>query len=317
MDKSAPRYQRLTGKRRTPVGFTQLWLAQDHLLLVRSTRFTEIYQRFSLADIQGIVVTERPANIVLQMIAIAGLVAAVALYLAISLFFAKILIALGTSIVLAGLVANLAAGPRCHCRLQTAVSSELLPPVSRVRTAKRFLARIRPVIEAVQGSLAPERASAIEIPVEKVEKPPDVPNAPTYLPETLFGLFLIDAALVLASVRFPRAELAGILFTTLFGEILLAVVALIRRGGRDPRRWIYLLIVPAVAFIGWDGFHLGTTFFEWMNGVAASARRGDPAPPSIQTWNAFTQSTALFAATWRIAAGVMGLAAGWLERRSL
>ena len=61
-------YQRLTGRKRTLFGFSQLWLAPDHILLVRSTRFTENYQRFSLADIQAIVVTELPDRVAFQFV---------------------------------------------------------------------------------------------------------------------------------------------------------------------------------------------------------------------------------------------------------
>jgi hypothetical protein len=55
-------YRRLTGRARTLSGYSQLWIAPDHLLLLRSTRFTEFYQRFALADIQAVVVTELPAR---------------------------------------------------------------------------------------------------------------------------------------------------------------------------------------------------------------------------------------------------------------
>src|SRR6266849_5352271 len=100
MEKSI--YQRLTGRKRTLLGYSQLWLGPDHLLLVKSTRFAEEYQRFALADIQAITLTE-----------------------------------------MHGLL-----GTRCRCYLHTAVSRELLRPVSRVRIARRFLARLRPAIEA-------------------------------------------------------------------------------------------------------------------------------------------------------------------------
>jgi hypothetical protein len=53
-------YRRLTGRKRTLLGYSQLWLAPDHILLVKSTRFAENYQRFALADIQAITVTETP-----------------------------------------------------------------------------------------------------------------------------------------------------------------------------------------------------------------------------------------------------------------
>src|SRR5262245_51709363 len=53
-------YRKLTPKRRTIMGFTQVWLGQDHLLAVDSVRFVERYHRFFFADIQAIVVGDGP-----------------------------------------------------------------------------------------------------------------------------------------------------------------------------------------------------------------------------------------------------------------
>ena len=308
-------YQRLTGRKRALVGYSQLWLAPDHLLLVRSTRFTEKYQRFSLADIQAIVITGLPTKMPFQVISFAALIIGIAAYLTSTLFFAKVIIGLGTILTAAAIVVNFSLGPRCRCHLQTAVSREVLPPVDRLRSARRFLARIRPAIEAVQGTLTPELAAGFGAATPAAEKPPEIVDSPGYLPEVLFSLFLVDAAIIAASVRFPKTQLASILFTTLFGELVLLIVALLRRAGRDPRRAVYAIMVPAIFMIVWDGYHIGGTFVGWLNGIAESARRGDAVPPSFENWNPFTQSSAMFAATWRIVAGVAGLAAAWTERR--
>ena len=309
-------YQRLSRKQRTLIGFSQLWLAPDHILLVRSTRFMERYQRFSLSDIQAIVVTELPDRAAFQFAVLAVVIAAAGGFFAVSSMVAKIPLAVVAAIGMGIILTNIALGPACRCYLHTAVSKELLPVV-RVRAARRFLQRIRPAIEAVQGALTPERAATVTIPAATSEKPPDVVHSPSYLPEVLFALLLIDGALVMANLRFPKAELWSVLLSAMFGEIILMVVALLRRAGRDPRRIIYALMIPAIFCIGWDGFHIASTFVDWLNGVAQSARRGDPAPPSILTWHAFSSSGALFAAVWRIAAGAIGLAASWFERGSL
>ena len=117
------------------------------------------------------------------------------------------------------------------------------------RTARAFLDRIRPEIEAIQGSLSAEAAAELAQPRGStlLDQPPEVPRAPGYLPEALFTLFLADAALIWLDLRFPKAQLAGALLTTFFGEALLVGVALFRRGNRDPRRVIYGLMIVAIS----------------------------------------------------------------------
>ncbi|MBZ5601361.1 MAG: hypothetical protein LAO79_03560 [Acidobacteriia bacterium] len=306
-------YTRLTGRKRTLIGYSQLWLAPDHLLLVQSTRFSERYQRFSLADIQAVIVTELPEQMAYQFVVLAAVIGCVAGFLSVSAMFGKIVFAAMAAIALGIMIGNIALGPRCRCHLQTAVSYERLAPVRRVRAARVFLQKIIPVIETVQGTLAPDRAAQIEFPATPVEKPPAVPDAPGYLPEILCAVFLLNAALIAASVRFPRAQLSSVLFTTIFGEIVVLIVSL-ARSRHDKRRFVYALMIPAIFCIVWDAVQLGTSFFTWMNGIAESAKRGEQTPPSMLAWVAFSQTQALFAASWRVAVAALGLAAAWFER---
>ena len=50
-------YRQLTPKSRRWIQFSQLWLAPDHLMLLKSSRFTEEYSRYRLEDIEAVVVT--------------------------------------------------------------------------------------------------------------------------------------------------------------------------------------------------------------------------------------------------------------------
>jgi len=54
------RYQKLPGHRRGFLRGSSLWLAPDHLLLVKSLRFREEYQRFYFRDIQSIGIADGP-----------------------------------------------------------------------------------------------------------------------------------------------------------------------------------------------------------------------------------------------------------------
>lgn len=302
-------YRRLTGRARAAFGFSQLWLAPDHLLLVKSTRFAEAYQRFALADIQAIVVTERPDALVLQIAIAAVAILWTLAALVVSGWFAKGFFLATGGLAVIGVLADILRGPRCRCHLYTAVSRELLEPVSRTRVARGFLAEIQPAVEAAQGRL---EQPPVEAPVtaSAAEQPPEVPHAPGYLPEILFVLFLVDAALVLADLRFPLNQIGNALPTTFFAEIVLIIVALIRRAGRDPRRAIYAVMIATLVCIGWDGVNLARGLWALL---LESARQPRPGPMML-SWEPLAHGEAVFAAAWRIAAGVIGLVIAYLSR---
>jgi hypothetical protein len=308
-------YRRLTRRRRGFTGFTQLWLAPDHILLVRNNRFTEHYRRFALADIQAIVVTSLPDRMPWQILALAASILWTLALFAVDVTFGKFFFGVTGAIAIGIVVADIARGPRCRCHLYTAVSRELLSPVSRVRGARRFLDHIRPAIEGAQGTIAAERIATLTPPGgPPAEAPPEVPAPPGYLPEVLFGLFLVNAACVLAGARFPQTQFSNVLLTTFFAEFVILVVALIRRPGRDPRRFIYALMAVAIICMGWDAIALGRSFISYMAKVFDDARRGRAAPPTVAAWMAFEHAPAVFAASWRTAVGIVGLVAAWLER---
>jgi hypothetical protein len=306
-------YRKLTRRKRTLLGYSQLWLAPDHILLVKSMRLVEQYQRFALADIQAITITKSPDRTPYQVVAALAATLWALTFLAVNAPFAKYFFVITGAIALAAVIVDLLRGPYCRCNLTTAVSRELLRPVSRLRTAQSFLAIVQPAIEAVQGSLGPPEEVRVSLPVAGVDQPPEVAASPGYLPEIVFGLFLIDAALILLAVRFPGIQIGSVLPTTFFAEIVLVAVALIRRDGRDPRRAIYVVMMLAVIGIGWDAVGVGRNLSTWISLIAESGRQTDPTALLGQlSW----RHGALIAAIWRIVAGVTGLAAAFLGRAS-
>jgi hypothetical protein len=317
-------YRRLTGKARSLGGYSQLWIAEDHILLVRSTHFSERYQRFALADIQAVVITEEPSRTPLQAalgaIALLWMLAS----LAVSSAFAKGFFLVTGGVALSLAVVDAMRGPRCRCYLHTAVSRELLPPVRRMHGARAFLAKLQPAVEAVQGALATEQIPAIEdrtlssvpgVTAAAPDQPPEIAPAPGYLAETVFGVLLINAAMILASGLLHQGAqlITNALLTTLFGELVIVVVALIRRG-RDPRRFIYPLMLIALVGMGWDLVVMVRHFGGYLSSMMAAAQRGAN-PPVIGFWSAFDRSHALIAAAWRLVVGALGLAAALWERQ--
>jgi hypothetical protein len=141
-----PTYQRLPGARRRPLRKATLWLSSDHILAVDSRRFTEDYKRYYFKDIQAIVVTQMSVvtsrTIDLAVLIVMGF-----------LTFLGAKIAAG--LILLGYVIHKLMGPKCACHLITAVSSDKLPSLNRVRTAGKALGIIQPLVEQAQREPAP------------------------------------------------------------------------------------------------------------------------------------------------------------------
>jgi len=155
MARSQKVYRRLPGRGFAVSQRVQIYQGPDHLLQVSSTGYSESYRRFYFRDIQAITVQKTQLGKVLNGIfgffaVLFGLPAfdmsigpAIAMW-SVSGFFALLLIS------------NVTLGPTCACYIRTAVQTERLGAVTRIRTARRLLRRIRPLIEGVQGSLPRE-----------------------------------------------------------------------------------------------------------------------------------------------------------------
>jgi hypothetical protein len=309
-------YTKLTARNRGLTGYSQLWLAPDHLLLLTSTRLSEEYKRFAFSDIQSIVVTERPPRVVLQVIMVLAALAMMSMWFSVESVSAKLFFEITGALMLLIPIVDIARGARCRCFLHTRVSGELLTPVSRMKTARAFLATVRPLIEAVQGVLPMDGTVLIETPPSAWETPPpDLATSPGYVPEVLFGTFLLNAVMIWASVQFPKVqEILGVLITTLFAEILLIAVALVRRRGRDTRVVIYVLIALAIVGFGFDIVTIGRELGNWYLNVIDKAKSGDKAVPPMSLFPAGGHR-ATIAYSWRAAVGIFGLAASYFERR--
>jgi hypothetical protein len=311
-------YTKLTPTKRNIFGYSQLWLAPDHILLLISSLFAEDYKRFAFADIESIVVTDRPSGIVSQVIMIFAALAWMALRFAVDITFFKWFFAVSGALALLWSIVDMARGQRCRCYLHTRVSKELLAPVNHMKTARKFLAAIRPKIEAAQGVLSPVELDAIAIPSTSWEPaPPQLVSSPGYVPEVLFAVFLINAILIASAVRFPKVpEIPGILLNSLFAEILLIIVALIRRKGRDARVIIYVVIVLAIVGFGFDVVTISRQLFGWYLSTVDKAKAGDKTASLITLFPSGGRM-AMIAYTWRAVAGTIGLGASFWERRKI
>jgi hypothetical protein len=165
-----PAYQRLT-RDRMPQQFAvvsvarmSLWLGSDHLVLVERSGFTENYKRFYFRDIQAITIRETNRrtiwNAVLMVPLAISLIGFVICTLPVANLPGMIIWGILSCVFLLPFAVNNLRGTACTCQLRTAVQTEELASLSRVRQTRKVLAKIRPLIVAAQGQLTPEEVSA-------------------------------------------------------------------------------------------------------------------------------------------------------------
>jgi hypothetical protein len=168
-------YRRLPGRAQKGFGLLdqtrqQLWMAEDHLLVLDRHAYTERCKRFYLKDIQAIAVCRtnfgKMLNVTLSLLAACFLLAAVGLSFAgendilDTVFYVFMWIfGIAGGILLAMTGVNTLYGPTCRCYLHTAAQAERLTALGRLRTAQRSVALLKTAIEATQGTLPVEEAS--------------------------------------------------------------------------------------------------------------------------------------------------------------
>ncbi|MST95175.1 MAG: hypothetical protein EXS33_07905 [Pedosphaera sp.] len=140
-------------------GHARLWQGPDHLLLTQANGFTENYKRFFFADIQALTVRRTAAGRIWN-----GIWAWLFLmFVLIALQFSDetALIPWGiAALFVTALVINFALGPTCACHVRTAVQTEKLTALNRLRSAEKCLHKIRPFLAAAQGVLSPDEAAS-------------------------------------------------------------------------------------------------------------------------------------------------------------
>ena len=140
---------------------SQLWLAADHLLLVDSTVTSQDLKRFYFRQIQALQLRKTRRGFWFNI--------TFSLFTALFALFASQVndpVGFGILATITGvfgllLVINSIIGPTSEVFIQTAVQREMLPSLGRLRTARKVLARLKPLIEQAQGSLTNEEARTL------------------------------------------------------------------------------------------------------------------------------------------------------------
>ncbi len=151
-------YQRLTRARSRGIAIafalsSSLWLADDHLLCIDSNGYTETYRRFYFRDIQALILQRTARGEIVN--AILGFIALlfVVFCLLVTVLLARIVFGAVAGLFGLGVLVNWLCGPTCKCLLRTAVQEEELPSLSRVRWARRAVARLGERIAGAQGAM--------------------------------------------------------------------------------------------------------------------------------------------------------------------
>ncbi len=178
-------YQRLTRAKARPglavalLTRSSLWLGKDHLLVIDSNGFTETYKRFYFRDIQAITVhvTSRRAywnwllGIPAAVFALGGIP-----YVLLNPSAgtgAIITVSVIAAVFCLPLLVNNLFGPSCLSRIKTAVQTEDLPSLNRLRSTRTVLNRIRPLITQAQGEItAAEMLVLLREPSEALKSTP-------------------------------------------------------------------------------------------------------------------------------------------------
>ncbi len=175
-----------------------LWLGGDHLLLLETSGFTENYKRFYLRDIQAITVQETKRGQTWNII-LGGMLL---LLILVTIFTIPkttpsqwtsnevaggITLGFFVAIFTASFLISFLAGPTCRTHLRTAVQTEELASLCRVRQARKVIGKIRPLIAAAQGELSGEEVATRMQETIRAEDPAATPqpNPPDAIPPVI------------------------------------------------------------------------------------------------------------------------------------
>lgn len=308
-------YRKLTRKKRTLMGSTQVWLGDDHVLMVRSTHFQEEYRRFQLSDIQALVAVETAPRLAMQVLLLTGVALAFFGMFGADGIFGRTFFAL-LGVTLLGIAAyDIVRGQRCRCRLLTEVSSETIDPVTRTSDFRRLLTSLEPTLEAVQGVLPIDERQLSGLTMrEAFVKPEDrgPEGASKYLRHTLFGVLLANAAFLVVFYYWKYEEGFALSISILMGEFVLAGLLLLRskRFGVDGA--VKTLIVAAAVLLALDFFSGVGQAGYLIYSIAEAGRTKTTAPKFWDLpWFMILGKVSI---GWRAFVGLIGFVLLWMSR---
>ncbi len=263
-----PRYRRLPGRAGVFIRHS-LWMGPDHLLRVRANPFAQEYRRYYFKDIQALVLTELPHPLAY-------------FFYSFTAFFAILFVVLISSghpvwATLCALSALLlfwlgARIPDCATRILTRVSSDRLPSLKKLHTARKALAMIRTEIAGTQGELDAATLQPhlpTNLPAVPAAAKPDLHHGEAWAHWALFALMLLRCILILFALAFTIQSVAYSLLgdAAAAAVLLTGLLALIEQHRNQIARgvrwtvylslaWQGLSFLAAFGLTGYLGFQL-------------------------------------------------------------
>jgi len=249
------------------MGKYTLWQGADHLLHIFSRFGFEDYKRFYLSDIQAVIARKTIVGKVHNII-LGGLLSIFSLPTLILEGSWFIFCVFMTAMIFGLLLINMYLGPTCQTTLMTAVQTEKLQSLHRLKAAFRIMDGLGLDIQQVQGALT--REDLFEIPLRSGGCPtahgPGPSNASPPKPvkhesggihRMLFTLLLVNGVLV--STEFFFCQIILTIFSSAASLCIgiLVIIALVRQHDTDlpgPLRmmtWTSLGFVAATFVIGY------------------------------------------------------------------
>jgi hypothetical protein len=266
MAKKEKEYRRVYGKARRFLGLgytSSLWLGKDHVLCIHSSRYVELYNRFYYRDIQAVITRKTRQREIGS--AVLGLLAMSAALVAVSTKGDGAIVAWsGAGLLVVSLLIQWLRGPTCVCHLRTAAHLMELPSLNRLRTARKAINTLQPLIAEAQGTLSAEEWQAKAVELASAPQPsmitPAVQAAQPAVPyngrfhETLFYLLLVSGGLNALDVFYNFALLNMLGVALMLAMFVCAIGAMIKQEHSDmgsalPKIVLSTLIYLCVGFM--------------------------------------------------------------------
>ena len=260
MHNASVKYRRLPGRKKNfLIGYYTLWQGPDHLLYVFSRFGVEDYKRFYFNDIQAIITRKTIAGRIQNLI-LGGLLG---LFTSLAFFsdnawlgFHGVMMA----ILLILLLINWVRGSTCETYLSTAIQTEKLPSLHRLKNAQKVMNRVRPLIEQTQGILRTE--SLDQNPGQPPNNPKSLKPSSQFTPTKsalkhemgrvhliMFALMLLDGLIISLGLFFSHVAL------TLLGSIVTmmtaisVIIALVKQHDSDMIRSIRAMTWTTLSYV--------------------------------------------------------------------
>lgn len=168
MATSGPTYQRLTRNTAGVGMYASLWLADDHVMVVRSSGYHESYARLQLSDMKAVFLTKTDRRLWWGIFwgVIAGW-SGIVLFITLQRGETPIASAIIFGTGLTAFLWNHFLGEGCRAFVLTGVQTAELPSLVRMKKGRQVLARLQPLILQAQAELMRPPA----VPVAVAERP--------------------------------------------------------------------------------------------------------------------------------------------------